>query len=297
MNSYQKIMAGLNVGLLIMLGLIQISVASVVSTGDFNKDFYIMWSPSHVSTSRDGRTRSLKLDQESGSGFSSNQKFLFGQIDMQIKLVPGRSAGTVVAYYLTSDQPNHDELDFEFLGNVVGQPYLLQTNIYINGFDNREERIKLWFDPAKHFHTYSILWNIHQIVFMVDGIPIRVYRNHGEKGVAFPMWRPMSIKASIWNGESWATNGGRDKIDWSKAPFLVSFRNYKIDACLWKGYARFCRVDSPGNWWNNNRFSTLTFRQRNLLKWVRKHHLLYDYCHDYKRFQFKLPKECSLPKY
>lgn len=26
--------------------------------------------------------------------------FLFGQIDMQIKLVPGRSAGTVVAYYV-----------------------------------------------------------------------------------------------------------------------------------------------------------------------------------------------------
>ncbi|KAF5448337.1 hypothetical protein F2P56_028882 [Juglans regia] len=235
MSSYQKIMAGLIVGLL-MLGLIQISVASVVSTGDFNKDFYIMWSPSHVSTSSDGRTRSLKLDQESGSGFSSNQKFLFGQIDVQIKLIPGRSAGTVVAYYLTSDEPNHDELDFEFLGNVVGQPYLLQTNIYINGFDNREERIKLWFDPSKHFHTYSILWNIHQIV------------------------------------------------------------NYKIDACVWKGYARFCRVDSPGNWWNNNRFSTLTFRQRSLFKWVRKHHLLYDYCHDYKRFQFKLPKECSLPK-
>ena len=35
-----------------------------------------------------------------GAGFSSNQMFLFGQIDMQIKLVPGDSAGTVVAYYV-----------------------------------------------------------------------------------------------------------------------------------------------------------------------------------------------------
>lgn len=58
--------AGFIVGLLV-LGSIQISVASVVSIGDFNKDFYIMWSPSHVSTSPDGRTRSLKLDQESGT--------------------------------------------------------------------------------------------------------------------------------------------------------------------------------------------------------------------------------------
>lgn len=35
-----------------------------------------------------------------GSGFASNQMFLFGWIDMQIKLIPGRSAGTVVAYYV-----------------------------------------------------------------------------------------------------------------------------------------------------------------------------------------------------
>lgn len=35
-----------------------------------------------------------------GAGFSSNQMFLFGEIDMQVKLVPGHSAGTVVAYYV-----------------------------------------------------------------------------------------------------------------------------------------------------------------------------------------------------
>ncbi|KAJ0531611.1 putative xyloglucan:xyloglucosyl transferase [Helianthus annuus] len=89
--------------------------------------------------------------------------FLFGQIDMPIKLVPGHSAGTVLAFYLTSDQPNRDEIDFQFLGNVSGQPYILQTSLYADDFDNREEIIYLWFDPTKDFHTYSILWNLHQI--------------------------------------------------------------------------------------------------------------------------------------
>lgn len=66
---------------------------------------------------------------------------------------------------LTSNQSNiRDELDFEFLGNVPGKPYIVQTNVYANGFDDREQRIELWFDPTKDFHTYSILWNIHQIV-------------------------------------------------------------------------------------------------------------------------------------
>lgn len=53
------------IGILTLIS-IQISNGSVVSTGDFNKDFFVTWSPSHVNTSADGKTRSLKLDQESG---------------------------------------------------------------------------------------------------------------------------------------------------------------------------------------------------------------------------------------
>lgn len=53
------------IGILTLIS-IQITNGSVVSTGDFNKDFFVTWSPSHVNTSADGKTRSLKLDQESG---------------------------------------------------------------------------------------------------------------------------------------------------------------------------------------------------------------------------------------
>ncbi|PKI71609.1 hypothetical protein CRG98_007932 [Punica granatum] len=280
-----------------IINLVRISSASVVSSGDFNKDFFVMWSPSHVNTSSDGRTRSLILDKDTGAGFASNEMFLFGQIDMQIKLIPGYSAGTVLAFYLSSDQPNRDEIDFEFLGNVTGQPYILQTNVYSDGFDNREERIYLWFDPTEDFHNYSILWNLHQIVFSVDSIPIRTFRNHADKGVAFPRWQPMSIKATLWNGDSWATRGGKDKVDWSKSPFIVSFANYTIDSCIWRGNPRFCRSNSPGNWWNWEDFSSLTPIQKRWFKWVRRYHMIYDYCQDNERFQGNLPKECSLPKY
>lgn len=36
-----------------------------------------------------------------GSAFLSNDMFLFGEIDMKIKLIPGYSAGTVVAFYVS----------------------------------------------------------------------------------------------------------------------------------------------------------------------------------------------------
>ena len=128
-------------------------------------------------------------------------------------------------------------------------------------------------------------------------MPIRVYRNHADKGVGYPRWQPMSLKVSLWDGSSWATGGGKDKIDWSKGPFIASFGDYKLDACTWRGNARFCREISSKNWWNLPKYSTLSSSQRRLFKWVRKNHLVYDYCQDNLRFHGQLPKECSLPKY
>lgn len=63
-------------------------------------------------------------------------------------------------------EANHDELDFEFLGNIRGKDWRIQTNVYGNGSTNvgREERYHLWFDPSEDFHQYSILWSDNLIM-------------------------------------------------------------------------------------------------------------------------------------
>ncbi|KAK9120287.1 hypothetical protein Scep_018380 [Stephania cephalantha] len=190
----------------------------------FGRNYVPSWAFDHIKYFNGGNEIQLTLDKSTGTGFQSKGSYLFGHFSMQIKMVPGDSAGTVTAFYLSSQNSEHDEIDFEFLGNRSGQPYILQTNVFTGGKGDREQRIYLWFDPTTDYHSYSILWNLYQIVFLVDDVPIRIFKNCKDLGVKFPFNQPMKIYSSLWNADDWATRGGLEKTDWSKAPFVASYR-------------------------------------------------------------------------
>lgn len=263
--------------------------APVTPAANFFQDFLITWSPQQVKIINDGQQLQLTLDSYSGSGFASKDQYLFGNIDMQIKLVPGDSAGTVTAYYLSSSSTNHDELDFEFLGNVSGEPYILQTNVFAGGIGQREQRIYLWFDPTADFHTYSVSWSKETVVFLVDGKAIRVFPNNERFGMQYPNKQPMAVYSSIWNGDQWATRGGQVKINWANAPFIAGYQNFRANACVVRGNPEACSIGgSPV------RTVILDSRQLEILAWVQKDLMIYNYCTDKTRYP-TAPLECTRP--
>ncbi|KAG6427837.1 hypothetical protein SASPL_112084 [Salvia splendens] len=124
--------------------------------------------------------------------------------------------------YLSSDGPYHDEIDFEFLGNLSGNPYTVHTNIYTQGKGEREQQFRLWFDPTADFHTYSILWTPETIVLSVNEMPVREFKS----GVPFPKEQAMRVYSSIWNGDE--RGAGEDGLE-----FTAAYRGYKAEE-VWR---------------------------------------------------------------
>ncbi|KAK9726560.1 hypothetical protein RND81_05G223300 [Saponaria officinalis] len=261
------------------------------SESNFDEYYYVVWGNEHVIRNRSTIVQLYMDEEHGGAGFESRHSYGSGFFKMRIKLPGKEAAGVVTAYYLTSgNSHDHDELDFEFLGNRAGKLYTLQTNVFVDGHGDREQRITLWFDPTAHFHTYQLLWNPYHIVFYVDDIPIREYKNNKKYGAKYPS-QAMKIEASLWNGEDWATDGGKTKTNWTCAPFRAFFDDFAIDGCS-SDDRSIGHCSSADYWWNNQPYRVLNASEKQAYKNVKNRYLNYDYCTDKSRHPTP-PPECN----
>lgn len=261
----------------------------------FDEGYSHLFGNDNLMILRDGKSVHISLDERTGSGFVSQDLYLHGFFSASIKLPADYTAGVVVAFYMSNGdlfEKNHDEIDFEFLGNIRGKYWRIQTNIYGNGSTSigREERYGLWFDPSEDFHQYGVLWTKNHIIFYVDNLPIREIKRTAAMGGDFPS-KPMSLYVTIWDGSDWATNGGKYKVNYKYAPYIAEFSDLVLHGCAVNPIEQSIECDNATT---SDAIPTgVIAEQRAKMGSFRKQHMTYSYCYDRTRYKAP-PSECTI---
>ncbi|PKA55728.1 putative xyloglucan endotransglucosylase/hydrolase protein 30 [Apostasia shenzhenica] len=267
----------------------------------FDRGYAPLFGEENIVRSAGGGTVKILLNRFTGSGFISSDLYYHGFFSASIKLPSDYTAGVVVAFYVSNGmsngdifEKNHDELDFEFLGNVRGKEWRIQTNVYGNGSTSRgrEERYQLPFDPTVEAHRYSILWTNTTITFYIDDTPIRVVVRNTAMAGDFPS-KPMSIYATIWDGSTWATGNGKYKVDYKYAPFAAEFSDLVLDGCRMDPIQHLpeqCR-EAEAETSAADRTAISQEKRRDMLRF-RQRLMTYTCCYDEVRYPAGLP-ECE----
>ncbi|KAJ4961830.1 hypothetical protein NE237_021740 [Protea cynaroides] len=300
-------MMGYRLGFLMVLSVLVLAYATPKNHNlpvlSFDEGYSHLFGDDNLMILKDGKTVHTSLSERSGAGFVSQDLYLHGFFSASIKLPADYTAGVVVAFYMSNGdmfQTNHDELDFEFLGNIRGKEWRIQTNIYGNGSTSigREERYGLWFDPSEDFHQYSVQWTENFIIFYVDDVPIREIKRTESMGGDFPS-KPMSLYATIWDGSTWATNGGKYKVNYKYAPYVAEFSDLILHGCAVDPIelsTKKCDTTGAGDSLNAFNIQTgITLEERSKMLHFRKQHLQYSYCYDRVRY-LTPPSECVIER-
>ncbi|ESQ33597.1 hypothetical protein EUTSA_v10008109mg [Eutrema salsugineum] len=296
-KSSYKIMFFLIIIVFLGLGL-RSSAFTNLNTLSFEESLSPLFGDANLVRSPDDLSVRLLLDRYTGSGFISSNMYQHGFYSSMIKLPADYTAGVVVAFYTSNGdvfEKTHDELDIEFLGNIKGKPWRFQTNLYGNGSTHRgrEERYRLWFDPSKEFHRYSILWTPHKIIFWVDDVPIREVIRSEAMGADYPA-KPMSLYATIWDASDWATSGGKYKANYKFAPFVAEFKSFSLDGCSVDPIQEVPTDCSDSvEFLESQDYSSINSRQRAAMRRFRQRFMYYSYCYDTVRYP-EPPPECVI---
>ena len=122
------------------------------------------------------------------------KNFGYGMYEARMRSAAGSGLNTAFFTYIgpPNGVPNHDEIDFEFLGK---NPKTVQLNYYVDGKPIDPAIIPLGFDASAEFHTYSFVWEPEKIRWYIDGKLVHETKSGGP----LPS-HPGGIYLSLWSG-------------------------------------------------------------------------------------------------
>lgn len=143
-----------------------------------------------VSYGQDGAKLSINKSGD-GPTLISNFYIMFGHVDVQLKMAPGR--GIVSSLVLLSD--DLDEIDFESLGGNDNQ---VHSNFFghVDLTDYTNDRTLNVDSVNDDFHTYSIDWTADHITWTIDNKVSRTVTAQSA-GNKYPQ-TPMQLKIGPW---------------------------------------------------------------------------------------------------
>lgn len=102
--------------------------------------------------------------------------------------------------------------------------------------------------------------------------------------------KPMSLYATIWDASTWATSGGKYKVNYKYAPFVTQFTDLVLHGCamdpIEEAVAPICTE-------KNQQLETITPRQQTAMRKFRQKYMYYSYCYDTWRYPIP-PPECVI---
>lgn len=122
----------------------------------------------------------------------SKERFGYGRYEARMKTAVGSGLNTAFFTYIGPGvkEPEHDEIDFEFLG---AHPGTVDVTHWTNGKVHEAKRVELGFDPSQEFHDYAFEWSKDKIIWYVDGEKVHesaadheIPRN--EQKIYFSLW-------------------------------------------------------------------------------------------------------------
>ncbi|PVH18514.1 uncharacterized protein CXQ87_001445 [Candidozyma duobushaemuli] len=213
---------------------------------DFHEEsdnFDVVAIPSGVSYTDDGLELTLKKKGDN-PGIRSTFYIMFGRVEVLMKAAPGK--GIVSSFFLMSD--DLDEIDIELLG---GDDTQVQSNYFSKGDTTTYDRGEYHSTPGsphENYFNYTIVWTEDEIVWYVEGTPVRTLSSDNSQG--FPQ-SPSYIKAGIWAGgdptnEEGTIEWAGGSTDYSKAPFTMHIKKLSVDD--YSTGDKYEYTDRSGSW-------------------------------------------------